>query len=240
MSIVARLFGSNLSLSLRGTTLPSIKSIATIFKAKSLYTLPWLLISRATLSTTLKPDGDVPVAPYLDGNNGGFTESVKSSALIGPSTSLKPMERDERIAYLEKSIIQTKLELSEVVKNIEELSAKRDSLLDKFEQLTNIEERRLKTIEEQNLPYLRKYKYRLAEKLSDNRKELKELRTISPTQRLEKGMCNPILSYPILSYPVLSYPILSYPVLSYFIPSLTNLSFLGLLEAEKWVVYSII
>jgi hypothetical protein len=143
------------------------------------------------------------------------------------------MERDERIAYLEKSIIQTKLELSEVVKNIEELSAKRDSLLDKFEQLTNIEERRLKTIEEQNLPYLRKYKYRLAEKLSDNRKELKELRTISPTQRLEKGMCNPILSYPILSYPVLSYPILSYPVLSYFIPSLTNLSFLGLLEAEK-------
>jgi hypothetical protein len=133
------------------------------------------------------------------------------------------MVRDQRIAYLEKTIIDSKNDLNKIEAKITQLSSERDSLLVTYEQLTKIEERRLQTIEEQDLPDLRKDKDRLAEELVDNRKEQNTLRI--PTVQTEKGICNPILnlSYPILSYPNLSlfYPILSYPILSLFYPILS-------------------
>jgi hypothetical protein len=190
MNIAARLFGSHLSRSLRSTDLSSVNSIGTIFKSKSLYTIP-LLFSRATLSTTSTPDGVVSVIPASDVNRGNSTVDVKSSALVGPSTG-----RDERIVYLEKVNIKKELELSEVVKEIKELSSKRNSLIEKSK-LTKIEKRQLKIIEEQDLPDLRKNKDRLAEELSNNSKEIISLRTSLPTVQPEKGKQHSILSYSI-------------------------------------------
>jgi hypothetical protein len=199
MSIATRYFGLLLSHSYRNGALSSVNSIGIILKPKSLYDIPTLLITKASLSTTFKIDDDVPVIPISNLNEGRINQADKANTLVGPFKRLSPMGRDERIAYLEKTIIQKDDKLNEVVEKINMLSAKRDSLLDNYEQLTNIEERRFKVIEEQDLPDLRKDKDRLAAHIADVMKELNTLRAFPQTLRTEEGISNPIIFYPTLS-----------------------------------------
>jgi hypothetical protein len=118
------------------------------------------------------------------------------------------MKRDARIAYLEKATIQTDIELNKVVEEIKELSAKLDSLIDKSDQLTKVEELRLKIIEEQDLPDLRKRENRLAAHIENTMKELITLKAVPPTVQSEAGISYPILYHTILYYTILYYTML--------------------------------
>ncbi len=75
------------------------------------------------------------------------SRDAPSSSSSAPAKRLKPMDREERIAYLEGEIEETKATLSRITNEILILSNKRRTLLEK-EELSSREEKLLSATEE--------------------------------------------------------------------------------------------
>ena len=99
-----------------------------------------------------------------------------SNASASAKSSLfKPMDRDERIAYLDKMIKKKDAVIMKVSEEIASATKRRDKLLDK-EVLTTNDTNRLRVIEEEDLPYMRKERDRLATEIVELKAELSALK----------------------------------------------------------------
>ncbi len=83
--------------------------------------------------------------------------------------------RAEWIAYLDETTKNKDSDLRSLTKRMGLLVDKRQALLDKTEKLTSQEKRRLKVIEEEDLPDMRKDKERLVAEIVEHNKEILKL-----------------------------------------------------------------
>ena len=168
---------------------------------------PQLLISSALMSSSSSPDSDSsgskegssdskePKKPRKPEESSAAVpvvslEASTESGLSSTGTTLKPMDiaRAERIAYLEETTKNNHSDLRGLTKKMELLADKRQALLNKTEELTAKEERRLKVIEEEDLPDMRKDKERLVAEIAEFKKELSELRNAGTTDVKRSGI----------------------------------------------------
>ena len=82
----------------------------------------------------------------------------------------------ERIKYLEETTRNKDSDLRSLAKDIKLLVNKRQALLDKTEELTSQEKRRLQVIEEEDLPDMRKREERFVAEIAEHKKEISELK----------------------------------------------------------------
>ena len=171
---------------------------------------PYMLSSSVSLSlsTSSTPDSNSP--SFKEGSSdsvkmkellqepkmsaatsvGSLSVSNESAGLSSTGTALEPMDiaRAERIAYLEETTKNNHSDLRGLTKKMELLADKRQALLNKTEELTAKEERRLKVIEEEDLPDMRKDKERLVAEIAEFKKELSELRNAGTTDVKRSGI----------------------------------------------------
>jgi chromosome segregation ATPase len=100
------------------------------------------------------------------------SQDAPSSSSSAPAKRLKPMDRDERIAYLEGKIEETKTTLSRITNEILIVSNKRRTLLEK-EELSSREENLLAAIKE-DLARAEKTEARLRADIAEYKAELRQ------------------------------------------------------------------
>ena len=134
--------------------------------------------SHLSTATTIKMmkvgDNPINIAPDIPSVIPSSSLPADSSTSASAKSSLnKPMDRDERLAYLEEMIKDAAL--MRLAEEIASATQMRDKLLEK-EVLTTTETHRLKVIEEVDLPDMRKDRDRLAREIVELKAELSELK----------------------------------------------------------------
>ena len=169
-----------------------------------LYSNPYSYVMRCTLSTTFDSDtygsgsdidlkkikmtfkvGDNPInmLPEISSViqaplSADSSKSIMSASAISsdfPPRRYKPMDRDERMAYLEDTIKSTYAALMSLSEEIAS-ATKEQALLLKKEVLSSNESRLLRVIEDVNLPDMRKREDRLVAQIAKHETELNQLK----------------------------------------------------------------
>ncbi len=140
--------------------------------AKSISGSGSLEMSSDVVSKTTK-DGSGP--PLPDSNFADLGTSVSSSSDT-PSKRHKPMDREDRIAYLEGEIKEKDATLMRRSEEIASVIKERAKLHRKKGVLSNNESRRLGVIEEEDLPDMKEEKARLVAEIAAHKADLSRLK----------------------------------------------------------------